>query len=517
MRRPHLLLLISGLVIAVACLLPVAYLLLRATTGGYDFWPLLWTPETGRILLTSLALAGSVTITAVLLGTSLAWITRRTLLPANRLFSALLVMPLVFPSYIAAYAYISSFGNSGLLTTLFGPLPAFKSFWAAWIALSLMTYPYVMLYVRAGLQQLDGSLEEAALSMGHRPTSILWNVTLPQIRPAIFGSALLVALYVLSDFGAVALFQVDTFTRKIYTYSNLTPKFRQTAAIFSLVLIGVTFLILAAELKLRGPDRNTGTMRAGKPFMRVSLGRWLVPCLLFIFAILGFGLFLPLLVLFGWLIRAIQLGEPLSGSPMQLVNSFGVSFSAACFTVLAALVVAYLSKRYRSRTTTGIERAAYIGHALPGVVIALAMVFFSLHLGWLYQSLFILIVAYSIHFLPQASGSIGTSLLQLNPQMADAGRSLGRSRLDVLLHVTLPQIRPGMLTGFALVFLTCMKELPATLMLRPTGFDTLATYIWTNTEEPYYTRAALPSILLVGISALSIWLILRQEDQGAKP
>jgi iron(III) transport system permease protein len=163
-----------------------------------------------------------------------------------------------------------------------------------------------------------------------------------------------------------------------------------------------------------------------------------------------------------------------------------------------------------------LERAAYAGYALPGIVIALSLVFFGANFAtFLYQTLILLVFAYVVRFLPQAVGSTRASLLQVSPRLEEAGRSLGRTPVQVLLSITAPLLKPGLLTGFALVFLTGMKELPATLLLGPTGFQTLATRTWSATEEAFFTRAAAPALLLVLVSAVSVWLVLAQEDRRA--
>ena len=184
--------------------------------------------------------------------------------------------------------------------------------------------------------------------------------------------------------------------------------------------------------------------------------------------------------------------------------------------ILAAIPVVVLSVRFPGRVSRWLERSTYIGYALPGIVIALSLVFFGANYAlFFYQTLFMLIFAYVVRFLPQAVGSTRSSLLQVSPRLEEASRNLGRTPLQTLTSITMPMIRPGLVTGLALVFLTAMNELPATLLLGPTGFSTLATRIWDTTEEAFFAQASMPALLLVMVSAAAVWLILSQEERKA--
>jgi len=313
----------------------------------------------------------------------------------------------------------------------------------------------------------------------------------------------LVALYTLSDFGAVYLLQEKTLTRQVYATSFLRPA---AAAAFALVLVLLTLAIVWLE-----PSRRPTPARRSRPASPVPLGGWTIPAFVFCGLLVLTSLVVPLGTLLHWLWRGIEAGEPLLRKPWIVFNSLGLSVVAALATTLVALIPAILLWRYPGKRTRGIERSAYIAYAIPGVVIGFAFVSMSLPMGkWLYQSLPILVLAFVVHFLPLASGSAGASLAQINPNLLEAGRSLGSSRREVLRKILLPLSTPGLLAGAALVFLTGMKELPMTLLLRPTGFDTLATQIWSDTDEGFYSHAALPALLLVAVSAMSVWLLLRR-------
>jgi iron(III) transport system permease protein len=328
---------------------------------------------------------------------------------------------------------------------------------------------------------------------------------------------LLVALYTLSDFGAVSLLQFNSFTRAIYVQYNASFD-RSVAAVLALLLVVLTFAILLVETRTRGRARyyrsSSGTVRR-PPVVR--LGRWRSPALAFCALIALAALVLPVGVIGFWLVRGLAAGEALNLDYTIVFNSLSAAGLASLAAILAAIPVAILGVRFPGRSSAWLERITYVGYALPGIVIALALVFFGANMAtFLYQTLAMLVFAYVVRFLPQAVGSTRASLLQVSPRLEEAARNLGRTPAQVLVSITTPLVKPGLLTGLALVFLTGMKELPATLLLGPTGFQTLATRTWGATEEAFFARAAAPALLLVLVSALSVWLILAQEEKGLR-
>ena len=522
-HRPPLFLWLTVIVIVAAVLLPFGYLILRASGAGYQkVWTILLRPRTHEIFFNSAGLAAGVTLAAIVIGLTLAWLTVRTDLPGRKIWSVLTALPLVIPSYVGAFTLVSALGPRGLIQSWVEPfglerLPSIYGFPGAWLAMTLFTYPYVLLSVRAGLRGLDPSLEEAARSLGRNPFQVFREVTLPHLRPAVLAGALLVSLYTLSDFGAVSMLRFDTFTRAIYLQYNASFD-RNVAAVLSLLLVALTIVILVFEVKMRGKARyyrsSSGTVR---PPTLIKLGRWRWPALIFCGAITFLGLVIPLAIIGFWLGRGLLVGEALNLNLAFVVNSVMASGSAALTAVLAALPIAILAIRFPGRISLWIERTTYIGYALPGIVIALSLVFFGANYAlFLYQTLAMLIFAYVVRFLPQAVGSTNASLLQVSPRLEEAARNLGRRPSQVLYSITVPLIRPGLLTGVALVFLTAMKELPATLLLSPTDFSTMATRIWDYTEEAFFAQASVPALLLVFISAVAIWLILSQEERQAR-
>lgn len=499
-------------------LLPLVYLLIRASGIGADALSSVLRPRTLQVMANSVGLALVVTLAATVIGVPLAWLTIRTDLPGRQVWSILASLPLVIPSYVGAFALVAFLGPRGMLQEWLAPLgverlPEIYGFAGAAYALTLFTYPYLLLSVRAGLLRLDPGLEEASRSLGLGRRRTFWQVTLPNLRPSIAAGALLVALYTLSDFGAVSLLRFNSFTRAIYI-SYQSSFDRSLAALLSLMLVGITVLILIAEQRTQTRARyyrlGTGAGRKPQP---IALGRWKWPALLFCSAIVLAALVAPVSIIVIWLLRGISSGESLAPLGQEAMNSVIAAALAAFAATLVALPFAYLVVRFPSRLTSLTERVAYVGHGLPGIVVALSLVFFGANYATaLYQTLPMLVFAYVILFLPQALGAERATLMQTSPRLEEAARSLGLPPGSVWLRVTLPLLRPGVLAGAALVFLTTIKELPATLLLAPTGFSTLATDIWSAASESFFARAAAPALLLVAISAFSLFFLLSQEE-----
>lgn len=521
----RLLLPLAGTAVAALILLVPAYLLVRTAGAETGALQTLAGANTWAILLNTVGMAVAVTLASAAIAVPAAWLTIRTDLPARRIWAILLALPLVLPSYVTAYIYLTLLAPKGLLQQALQPLtglerfPSFIGFPGAFLTLTLAAYPFIFLPVRAALQRLDPSLLEAARSLGLGPWAAARRVVLPHLRPALAGGSLLVALYVLRDFGAVTMWQYSTFTRVIY---NRYLSYRlDVAAALALVLVILTVAIVISESRLRGAARyerlSAGVARRARP---VSLGRWRWPALLFLGGVVTAGLILPALTLAFWFGRGIAAEGARSLLETSALlgpawNSLSVSFLAALLVSAAALPITVLAVRRSSRLSNLVERIAYTSYALPGVVVALALVFFGInYLPSLYQTLPLLLLGYIILFVPQALGAQRASLLQVTPSLEEAARSLGARPFAVFRRVTLPLLRPGLLAGGALVFLTAMKELPAALILSPLGYATLATQIWTTINEAFFARAAVPSLLLLLLSSLPLAFITLRDKTG---
>jgi iron(III) transport system permease protein len=504
--------------VGAALLLPLVYLVVRAIEIDQPVTELLLRPRIVATLARTLGLAAGVTALSLLIAVPLGWLTVRSDVPLRRWWALLALLPLVIPSYVGAYLFASAFGPRGLLQQLLGNwfaverLPSIYGFPGALLTLTSLSYPYLYLAVRGMLLRLDPAQEEAARSLGDSAWRTFWRVTLPLLRPALGAGGLLVALYCLRDFGAVALMRYDTFTRVIYVqYSSFD---RAQAALLALVLVAMTLVMLWLEARLQQRVRMLGgATGAARPPAVTPLGRWRWPALAFCALVVLVSLALPALLLAYWLARGLLAGEVIPELGRAAWNSIWASGVAALCTTLAALPVAWLAVRRPNRLTRLLERLTYAAYALPGIVIALALVFFGInHARWLYQTLAMLVLAYGILFVPQAVGTLRASLLQIHPSLEEAALSLGRRPGHVLLTVTLPLLRPGMLSGAGMVFLTAMKELPATLLLSPLGFDTLAMAVWAAVSEAFFAAAAAPALAIMLLSSLPMALLLYYEQ-----
>jgi iron(III) transport system permease protein len=512
MRRPGAaptLVVAAALVIAACMLLPVGYLALRVFEEGASAWDDVTSATARQALSRTMALAAAVTSGSIVLGVSLGWLTARTDLPLRRLWAVLLALPLAVPSYVGAYAFVAALGPRGMLQDVLSPLgvetlPEIYGFRGAWLVLTIFTFPYVLLPVRAALRGMDRSLDDAARGLGASRLESFRRVTLPQLRPAIAAGGILVALYTLSDFGAVSILRFDSLSRIIYV--RYTTFDRGSAAAFALVLVALTLAVVIGESMLRGKGRYHASSVRTPPAV-VKLGKWKWPAVAYCGSVVVLSLVLPISVIAYWLVRAVSDERTAWLTREAMWNSLSASGIAAIVAVAAALPIAILAVRYPGILASLIEKAAYTGYALPGITIALALVFFAANYApSLYQTLPLLIFAYTVRFLPQALGSARGALLQVNPNTEDAARGLGKSRAEVFGRITLPQILPGLTSGGLLVFLTVMKELPVTLLVSPIGFDTLATQVWSATSEAFFARAALTALLLVGLSAIPVLL-----------
>jgi iron(III) transport system permease protein len=343
------------------------------------------------------------------------------------------------------------------------------------------------------------------------PWRVFWKVTLRQIWPAVLGGCLLVTLGLLAEFGAFEIVQYKTFTVAIFTEFKLGFDTAAACAL-SLVLVAIGLLVLAGELSLSGRGALTRSGGgSGRNAPRIALGRWTVPVLIGLCALAVLALGVPLGSLTYWLIHGSSTTLPSASILTALGHTAALSAAAAALATALALPVVRLVARHRNRFTLLIERLAYLPQALPGLVVALGLVFFSVHyLFSLYQSTLLLIVAYAVLFLPLAVIGVRSSISHAPTRLEEIGRSLGRRPISVWLRITLPLIAPGLLAAFALVFISSATELTATLLLRPTGVNTLATQFWTYSSDFAYGAAAPYAALMVAISAIPAYLLSRR-------
>lgn len=500
--RSHPLASFGALVAVAVALLPLAYLFVRSAEVGADrITREIVSPRVAALAGRSLALAGIVGVLCVAIGLGLALLVTRTNVPGRRPLAVLAALPLAVPSYVAAYAWVA-------VSDLWAGA-RFDGFGAAVVVLTLYTYPYVFLPVAAALAGADPAPEEVARSLGHTPAQTFARVTLPQLRPALTSGFLLAALYVLSDFGAVSILRVDTFTRAIFT--AFSSGFDRVGAL----ALSNVLIVLALGLIVLGADRNRGRARYARSSTartpgRIRLRRATAPALVAAGIVLGTALGVPAVALLRWFGAGASRPGALPEIAAAAGASLGVALLGALVTTVLALPLGLLVARMPTAPVLLLDRLAYLAHSLPGVVVGLSLVFFGINVVYpLYQTVWLLALAYATLFLPLAVGAIAAAAAQAPRGVEDAARSLGSTPTAVFRRVTLPLTLPGIGAGAAMVLLTCLKELPATLLLRPTGMDTLATRVWTHTAVEAYAAAAPYAALIVALAAVPTWVLVR--------
>jgi iron(III) transport system permease protein len=368
--------------------------------------------------------------------------------------------------------------------------------------MTLTTYPLVLLPVAAALRRADPGLEEAARSLGTSRTATFRRITVPQIRPALLGGCLIVVLTLLAEYGTFEIVHFQTFTTEIFTEFQFD---QPAAGALSVPLVALGLLVLTGESLIgrRGPLSRTSP-QAARATPRGRLGSAMVPVLAGLTVLLGLAVGVPLGALIYWLRSSQRTTLPAAATLGQATwSTLTYSAVGALVAVLLALPVAIMAVRRPSTTRRVIERGTYLTQSLPGVVIALSLVFFALRYAFpLYQTSLLLIAAYAILHFPLALVCVKASVAQAPPRLAELGRSLGARPVMVFARVTLPLIAPGLLAGWCLVFLTAVTELTATLVLAPTGVQTLATQFWAYQSEAAYGAAAPYALMIIAIAAV---------------
>lgn len=463
---------------------------------------------------TTLALAGLATAWAMTLALPLAWLVVRTDMPFRNACRWLAVIPLAIPSYIGAMTYIALLGPVGSFNTWLSALTGshqqwtnIYGFWGGVFVLGLFTYPYIFLLVGAALEATNPSVEETARSLGEHPLGVLRRVTLPMLRPSILAGGLLAFLYALSDFGSLSLLRVQVFTTAIY--HQLNTRFDQAAAaLLSFVLVLLTLGVLVGQralLSRRSYVTITGTARVAHP---IHLGRWRWPAVALAGGILGLSVFIPLGVLIAQTGTVGQFLDVLGEQWRFIENSLAVAGLAATLAMIIGFLIAFSAARVKGPAGAALSGTIQVGYAIPGTVLGLSLILlYNTYLPWLYGTVGVLVLAYLIRFLTQSVQGIDAALAGINPHLEEAARSLAASPGTVLRRILAPLVRPTLFAVWTLVFISAMKELDATLLLRPAGFDTLPVRVYIHTVEAEYTKAGALALLLIAFTALP-WLVV---------
>ncbi|MBU32202.1 MAG: iron ABC transporter permease [Pseudomonadales bacterium] len=520
---------------AVLVLLPLLVLALSWNSLDSTIWNHLLETQMARLLGNTLVLAVGVIVGVVLLGVSLAWLTSLCNFPGRRWLDWALMLPFAVPAYVLAFVMIGILDFAGpLQTTLRGWLGndfrmvSIRSTGGVIFVLVLVFYPYVYMLARGAFLAQGRGLMEAARILGHSPWQAFWRVALPMARPAIGAGAALAVMETLADFGAVSVFNYDTFTTAIYkTWYGFYSL--QTATQLASLLLLFVLLALYAERRAQGSKRFPGSdkPRQGPLFQLRGVRGWLATgyCLL----VLAVAFVIPLVQLFYWLFTS---GSDFDERYWSLIrNTLTLGGIAAVTTVVVAMLLVLARRLQPMRRVRSAVALANLGYALPGSVLAVGIMFaFSVAdnqlvvplQAWLgvdspapllLGSLFALLLAYLIRFMAVASGPLDTALARIRPALPEAAHSLGHTGASVFWRVYLPLLMPGLLSAGLLVFVDVLKEMPATLLMRPFGWDTLAVRIHSLTAEGNWPEAALPAITLVATGLLPVIVLIRRSAQ----
>ncbi|WP_281858140.1 ABC transporter permease [Litoreibacter halocynthiae] len=526
----------AAVVLATVCLLPMIAVALAALTGGSETLEHLADTVLGRYTATTALLVLMVSIGTLMIGTGAAWLVTMTEFPGRKLLEIALVIPLAFPAYVLAYAYTHLLDHPGIVQSTLRDVtgwgardywfPEIRSLGGAAVMLILVLYPYVYLLARAAFLQQSATSFLAARALGKTPWQAFLRVSIPMARPAIASGVLLAVMETIADFGTVAYFGVQTFATGIYT-SWFSLGDRAGAAQLALGILMVALVLAVLERSSRGRAKYHDSSKRQEPMAAIELEGW---------AKWGAMALCAIPVIFGWVVPGAALlimgvgSEQNLFSPRYLAfafNSITLATIAAFVTLVAAVTLGYLQRLDDgplSRLSTSIAR---LGYAVPGGVIAVGLMVpfanfdnaldawmratFDISTGLLITgSIWLLIAAYMIRFLAAALGAYEGGQVAVNANMDMASRALGQTAFGTLRRVHFPILRPSLLTALLIVFVDVMKELPATLILRPFNYDTLAVQAYRLASDERLEGAAVPSLVIVAIGLLPVILICRQ-------
>lgn len=521
--------------VAALVLLPLSILLFSWYEVDTEIWSHLWETQMPRLLGNTLTLVVGVGIGVVLLGVSLAWLTALCEFPGRRWLDWALMLPFAIPAYVLAFVFIGLLDFSGPVQTLarewFGSgvrFPRVRSTGGVIAVLVLVFYPYVYLLARSAFIAQGKGLMEAARTLGQSPWQAFWRVALPMARPAIGAGLALTLMETLADFGAVSVFNFDTFTTAIYKTWYGFFSLTSATQLASLLLLAV-MLVLYGERRARGAARpandraRSAALYQLRGFKALAASAW---CGL----VFACAFVVPMLQLLAWFWQRgrFDLDERYAG---LILHTLSLGALAAFITVGIALLLAFARRQAPVRPVRAAVGLANLGYALPGSVLAVSIMLAFSYLdrtlvipltGWLggeggpllLGSLGALLLAYLIRFMAVAFGPLESALARIRPSLPQASRILGVGGLAMFVRVYLPLLLPGVLSAALLVFVDVLKEMPATLLMRPFGWDTLSVRIFEMTSEGEWARAALPALTLVMVGLLPVILLIRRSAKA---
>lgn len=533
----------GALLTGLAVLLPLfALIALSFSGGGADWSHLARNVLPVAIETTALVMVGVALLTASM-GIIPAWLTAHYEFPARRILIWALVLPLAVPTYLAAYAYAEFFTFTGppqtLIRALFGFrsardywFPDVRSLWGAIMILSFVLYPYVYLTTRAAFLMQGRNATDVARTLGASPMGAFFRILLPMTRPAIIIGVTLALMETLNDVGAVEFLGVKTLTSAVYTTWLNQGSLSGAAQIACIMLVVVLGVILAERWARRKQHFNLGRStsmapRSALPHLTgVPAAIAVLACIMPIIA--GFGL--PFYVLGAYALKRLdQLSDPVLQE--AILTSVTVAATAAVVTVCLAFLLTYAVRVTRSRNMLLVNRFAALGYAIPGTVLALGILIplarfdnlldqwmqgtFGIRTGLLLTgSALTIVYAMSVRFLAMAEGAIEAGFHKVPPHIDMAARTLGRNARETLTQILLPILKPAFLTAFLLVFIDAVKELSATILLRPFNYNSLSTYVYERASRAAVEDASVAALLIMLAGILPVILLSRSIDAG---
>lgn len=517
--------------VALLVLLPLSVLLFSWHEVDRQIWTHLWQTQLPRLLGNTLVLVLGVGVGVTLLGVSLAWLTSLCEFPGRCWLDWALMLPFAIPAYVLAFVFVGLLDFAGPLQTQlrewFGNDVRFRvrSTGGVIIVLVLVFYPYVYLLARNAFLAQGKGLMEAARVLGLSPWRAFWRVALPMARPAIGAGLALAIMETLADFGAVSVFNFDTFTTAIYKTWYSFYSLTSATQLASLLLLAV-MLVLYGERRARGAVRPVNERPRSKALYHLKGAQaWAASAWCGLVFACGFVIPLLQLIVWFWQRGRFDLDERYSA---LILHTLYLGAMAALITVSVALLLAFARRMAPTRLMRSTVGLANLGYALPGSMLAVAIMLafsyldrelvipLSTFLGGagkpiLLGSLSALLLAYMIRFLAVAYGPLENSLARIRPSLPEASRSLGVGGAGLFFKVYLPLLIPGVLSAALLVFVDVLKEMPATLLMRPFGWDTLSVRVFEMTSEGEWARASLPALTLVLVGLLPVILLISRS------
>ncbi|MEC7838241.1 MAG: iron ABC transporter permease [Chloroflexota bacterium] len=457
-----------------------------------------------------------VVIFSILISLPLAFLNVRSNMPFAKYLTSISVLPIALPSYVMATTQIEIWSKNGWVHNflqLFFEMKTFPSFYGlvgSVFVLSLITYPYVYIGLAAMFRRFDYQMIDASRTLGDSSFGTFRKIIFPLVKPTIVAGSLLVSLYVLSDFGAVSLLRFNTFTIAIFNrmYNSIS---NYGVLEISLLAILFCFLILFIESKTKNEARYFSNSNLSD-IKKIDLGIW--KWILFPISLIPliFGFILPISVLIYWFIIGFGEDTGFRDVIQPTINTIIISSVSAFFITLVSIPLLITIRKNIRILSFMIDKVSYIGLSLPGVIVSMSLVFFCInYFDYIYQTFIVLVLGYFISFLPAALGPIKSSMTQIDPKLEDASFTLGAGKIKTYYNIVIKLASPGFIYGGVLVFILCLKELPATLILSPIGFQTLATEIWSNASEAFFIKTALASIVLVIIAGIPSYIFMSND------